>query len=51
MGLQSKTGAFKRVIKALIDQGFIEYTMPDRIQSRLQKYRLTALGLASTEKK
>ena len=44
LGLQTKTGAFKRPIKALLEQGQIEYTMPDRIQSRLQKYRLTPVG-------
>jgi len=44
LGLTSKTGSFKRVIKALLDSAHIEYTTPDKPQSRLQKYRLTEKG-------
>ncbi|MFB1488774.1 MULTISPECIES: Fic family protein [unclassified Thiocapsa] len=40
LGLESKTGAFKRAIKELLDQAVIAYTIPDRPGSRLQKYRL-----------
>lgn len=42
LGLRSKTGAFKRVMKNLLEAGLIEYTLPDSVQSRLQKYRVTA---------
>ncbi|MDO9515657.1 MAG: putative DNA binding domain-containing protein [Syntrophales bacterium] len=42
--LKSKTGAFKRMIKELLDRKFIEYTIPDKPNSRLQKYRLTDAG-------
>jgi len=41
LGLESKTGAFKRAIKELLDQEKIEYTIPEKPNSRLQKYRLT----------
>lgn len=45
LGLKSKTGAFKRAIKRLLEAGLIEYTLPDTVQSRLQKYRITEKGL------
>jgi len=48
--LKTKTGAFKRTVKELLDKElldkeFIEYTLPDTPASRLQKYRLTASGI------
>lgn len=42
--LKSKTGAFKRSLQEFIEQSVIEYTIPDKPNSRLQKYRLTAKG-------
>lgn len=42
--LRSKTGAFKRTIKELLDNGLIAYMLPDKPSSRLQKYRLTEKG-------
>jgi len=46
LGLEAKTGAFKRALKALVDQGLIAYTLPDKLTIRLQKYRLTEKGKA-----
>ena len=45
LNLRSKTGAFKRAIKTLLDDGLIEYTLSDKPNSRLQKYRLTVVAL------
>jgi predicted HTH transcriptional regulator len=44
LGLESKTGAFKRAIKELLEKQLIEYTLPGKPNSRLQKYRLTNAG-------
>lgn len=49
LGLRSKTGALKRSLQELLDQGFVEYTIPDKPSSRLQKYRLTDQGRARLE--
>lgn len=33
-----------------MDEGYIEFTLPNEKQSKLQKYRLTGKGLALKEK-
>ncbi len=40
------SGALKRSIDRLMSRGAIEYTIPDKPNSRLQRYRLTAKGRA-----
>jgi predicted HTH transcriptional regulator len=53
LGLQSKTGAFKRTLQELVENGMVEFTIPDKPNSRLQQYRLTGQGhalLAELEK-
>jgi ATP-dependent DNA helicase RecG len=44
VGLKSKTGAFKRMIRDLLNQKLIEYTLPDKPKSRFQQYRITVKG-------
>jgi ATP-dependent DNA helicase RecG len=44
LGLKSKTGAFKRTLQNLLEDDQIEYIIPDKPTSRLQKYRLTEKG-------
>jgi len=44
LGENTVSGALNRLIKTLISEGLIEYTIPDKPNSRLQKYRLTDKG-------
>jgi len=46
LGLRSKTGALKRTLNELVAGGLVEYTLPDKPSSRLQRYRLTRTGRA-----
>jgi Fic family protein len=44
IGLNGDSRSFKRHIEPLIEAGLIEMTVPDKPNSRLQKYRLTDIG-------
>jgi ATP-dependent DNA helicase RecG len=46
LGHDGVSGAVNRSIKELLSKKLIEYTIPDKPNSRLQKYRLTARGQA-----
>lgn len=45
IGLTGDSRAFKRHIEPLLAEGFIEMTVPNKPNSRLQKYRLTEKGV------
>jgi predicted HTH transcriptional regulator len=42
LGQKSVSGQLNKVIRKLVAGGSIEVTLPDKINSRLQQYRLTA---------
>ena len=44
LGLPSVSGALNRGVRRLLDAGLIAHTLPDKPNSRLQQYRLTAAG-------
>jgi hypothetical protein len=43
IGLAGDSRSYKRNIEPLLSSGLIEMTVPDKPNSRLQKYRLTEL--------
>ncbi len=45
-GYRNRTGNFKKGLKRLVAEHFLELTISDKPNSRLQKYRLTAKGKA-----
>jgi predicted transcriptional regulator len=47
IGMNSDSRSFKRHIEPLLDADLIEMTVPDKPNSRLQKYRLTDSGKAT----
>jgi len=46
LGLADRENFRKSVLTPALDAGLIERTIPDKPNSRLQKYRLTAKGRA-----
>ena len=46
LSLWSRTGALKRTLNELVAGGSVEYILPDKPTSRLQRYRLTKAGRA-----
>jgi ATP-dependent DNA helicase RecG len=46
IGHKSITRSIRRALSDLMNVGFAEYTIPEKPNSRLQKYRFTAKGRA-----
>ena len=46
IGIKHRTYFRSTYIKPALDEGYIEFTLPNEKQSKLQKYRLTARGIA-----
>jgi predicted HTH transcriptional regulator len=46
LALKGRDNFEKRYLKPALDSGYIEYTVPEKPQSRMQKYRLTKKGQA-----
>ena len=46
LGQKEVSGQLNKVVRDLLAAKTIEYTLPDKPNSRLQKYRLTEHGLA-----
>ena len=44
VGISSDTRAFRRHVEPLVAEGFVEMTMPNKPNSKLQRYRLTDSG-------
>ena len=44
IGLAAITGQLNRAVGSMLSRGFVKMTLPDKPNSRLQKYRPTAAG-------
>ena len=47
LGQRRVSGQLNKVVRSLLEQGKVGHTLPEKPQSRLQKYRLTDKGIAT----
>ena len=47
LGIKNRVDLYTRFLLPAVQQELVEYTIPDRPKSRLQKYRLTDKGRAA----
>jgi len=50
LGQKRVSGQLKIVLKKLLSDSLVEFTIPDKPNSRLQKYRLTKKGMEYLKK-
>lgn len=50
LGHKKLSGNLRKALPRLIQAGLLEFTIPDKPKSKLQKYRLTVLGTYFLEK-
>ena len=50
LGIKNRTDLYMRFLLPAMQQGLIEYTIPNKPNSRLQKYRITAKGRKELQK-
>jgi ATP-dependent DNA helicase RecG len=50
LGLSMRGRAIHRILEALLSKGFIEMTIPDKPNSRNQRYKITPLGNSTRTK-
>lgn len=46
-GVDNHLHPLKKIIRSMMEEGLVEFTVPDRPNSRNQKYRATAKGRRS----
>jgi len=51
LGHRSESGKLNERIREMLAEDLIEYTIPDKLTSRLQKYRLTEKGRKLLDKR
>jgi ATP-dependent DNA helicase RecG len=50
LGYEIRTGNFKIALRQMLTRGFLAMTIPDKPRSRMQRYRITLLGLEVLKK-